>query len=105
MTTVFNLSCTAYGWLLAAYPRELREHFRDEMMDVFAQQLRDECRSRGIPAGLVEVWRTVGWEALCIALPLHLRNPAVAAAVLAILFSSAMTLMFFRAVTPCAMHS
>jgi hypothetical protein len=104
MATAFRLSCSAFGILLAVYPREFREQFRDEMMIVFAEQLRAECKSRGIMAGLAGVWRTAGWEAIRVAVPLHLRNPAFAAAVLAILVSSAITLTFFGAVTPCSMH-
>jgi hypothetical protein len=66
---LLDLSCRAYSLLLPLYPPRLRLEFGEEMADVFAEQLRDECAESGI-AGLARVWWRVAVEVLEGALPM-----------------------------------
>jgi hypothetical protein len=98
MMSVHEISCRAYGALLALYPKEFRERFGSEMRLVFADQLRGELRVHGF-RGVLRVWRTAFAEILTAAAPLQLRSSAVIAAALSILISSFICLEFFKAVS------
>jgi hypothetical protein len=95
----FRLSRSLYGFLLLAYPWDLRDGYGKEMERVFAEQLSGAWRQRGL-AGAARVWTLAGWELVRVAAPLHLRNPALIAAALSFVSASALALAFFRAVSP-----
>jgi hypothetical protein len=98
MANVFRLSCAAYGCLLALYPADVRKRYGAEMIDGFAEQLRDEWKYRGALGGL-RVWLTAACAILSIAAPHQLRNPVVIATAFSLVSSSALFLAFFRAVS------
>ena len=98
MLNALRISCTVYGLLLAFYPKELRQRFGADMMQVFADQMCGEWQRRGV-SGVVWVWLTSGWEVISVAAPLQLRNPVVIAAAFSLVSSSVLFLAFFRAVS------
>jgi hypothetical protein len=98
MPKALRISCAAYGLLLALYPKELRQRFGEDMMQVFADQMCGEWQRRGV-IGVVRVWFTSGWEVISVAAPLQLRNPVVIAAAFSLVSSSVLFLAFFRAVS------
>lgn len=58
----------AYRGLLRLYPAEFRARYRDEMVQLFCDQLRD-ARAAGRPAGTTRTWvRTLGDLAITAAL-------------------------------------
>jgi len=65
-------SCLVYGALLRLYPSALRRQFGDEMIEVFADQMRDACARDGWVGGM-GVWGCVGGEIFCTALSSHLQ--------------------------------
>jgi hypothetical protein len=66
------MSARIYGWLVAFYPEDLRRDFGEEMVLVFAEELRDA----GL-AGAVRVWRRALVEFVRLALPNCVANPAL----------------------------
>jgi hypothetical protein len=66
------MSARIYGWLVAFYPEDLRRDFGEEMVLVFAEELRDA----GL-AGTVRVWRRALVEFFRLAPPGWAANPAV----------------------------
>jgi chemotaxis methyl-accepting protein methylase len=98
MPTALQMSRLAYSLLLALYPGDLRLRFGAEMIEVFADEISEQWRQRGIP-GVLRVWLTAGSEVFSVAIPLQMRNPAVISSALAILISSVLFLAFFRAVS------
>jgi hypothetical protein len=83
---------SVYGLLLFAYPREFRQEFGAEMIEVFAELARD---SHGV-RGAIFLWRLVLWELIGIAVPLRLQDTRVIAGASSFIISSALMLAFFR---------
>jgi hypothetical protein len=98
MTKIIRLSRFVYGHLLIFYPRELRCSFGTEMMDVFEDLMYEAVLQSG-PAGMVSLWGSALWELLSVAAPLQLCNTTVIAGALSFVASSALFLVFFRAVS------
>ena len=71
MTPSIRWNCRVYAALLFLYPSTLRRQFGQEMIEVFANQMREACRRDGW-AGGAAVWRCVGGEVLRTALSSHL---------------------------------
>jgi len=65
-------SCRAYGALLLLYPSALRRQFGEEMIEVFADEMRDACERDGWIGGM-GVWGCVGGEIFRTALTSHLQ--------------------------------
>jgi hypothetical protein len=65
-------NCRAYAALLLLYPPDLRRQFGAEMVEVFADQMRDACESSGW-AGGISVWCCVAGEVVRTMLSSHLR--------------------------------
>jgi hypothetical protein len=72
MTPSPRWNCRVYAIVLLLYPSSLRRQFSDEMIEVFADQMRDACERDGW-AGGISVWRCVAGEALRTALASHLQ--------------------------------
>ena len=72
MTPSLRWNCRFYAALLRFYPSTLRRQFGQEMIEVFADQMRDACEKDGWVGG-IGVWRCVGREVLCTALSSHLQ--------------------------------
>ncbi|HLM82019.1 MAG TPA: hypothetical protein VK302_15545 [Terriglobales bacterium] len=98
MPKALRISCCVYRFLLDFYPREFRQRFGVEMMQVFAEQMAEEWKRHGI-GGAVRVGLTAGWEVISVAAPLQLYNSIVIAAALSVISSSALFLALFRAVS------
>jgi len=98
MPNAIQLNRFAFSVLLAFYPCELRQRYGAEMMLVLSDQTQEEWKRSGI-LGVTRVWLTAGWEVICVAAPLQLRNPSVIAAALSFVCSSILVLAFFRAVS------
>jgi hypothetical protein len=65
-------NCRVYTAVLLLYPATLRRQFGEEMIEVFADQMRDAWQ-KDRWAGGVGVWGCVGREALRTALSGHLQ--------------------------------
>jgi len=65
-------SCRLYGALLMLYPSALRRQFSEEMIEVFADQMRDACERDGWAGGM-GVWGCVSGEIFCTAFSSHLQ--------------------------------
>ena len=65
------MSCRVYATLLLLYPATLRRQF-GEMIEVFADQMRDACQREGWVGG-IGVWCCVGGEALGTVVSSHLQ--------------------------------
>jgi hypothetical protein len=87
MRTALKISASVYRMLLFLYPEDLQEHFADEMVDVFEQQLCGELEQSGI-AGVVCTWSRAFWELFWVALPVQLCEPVVVAPTFSLLISS-----------------
>ncbi|SPF41616.1 hypothetical protein SBA1_370004 [Candidatus Sulfotelmatobacter kueseliae] len=72
MTPSMRWSCRVYATLLLLYPSTLRRQFGQEMIEVFADQMRDACQTDGWVGGM-GVWSCVGREVLRTALCSHLQ--------------------------------
>jgi hypothetical protein len=72
MTPSIGWNCRVYAAVLHLYPAPLRRQFGEEMMEVFADQMRDACRADGWVGGM-GVWIGVGRETVGTALSSHLR--------------------------------
>ena len=88
-----ELSCRLYGTLLLLYPANLRFEFGEEMLSVFAEQVRDGCKRRGL-AGLWRVWYSVAIEIFELAIPLRADLTRLKVPAASILTSSALFLLF-----------
>jgi hypothetical protein len=56
VTPSFRWGCRIYAALVLLYPAILRRQFGEEMIEVFAEQMRDACRKNGWVGGM-GVWR------------------------------------------------
>jgi hypothetical protein len=72
MTPSIGWNCRVYAALLHLYPTPLRRQFGEEMIEVFADQMRDACQRNGWVGG-IGVWSCVGGETVRTALSSHLR--------------------------------
>ena len=72
MNPRLRISCRIYAALLFLYPVAFRRQFGEEMIEVFADQLRDASRNDGW-AGTIGVWHCVSGELLRTALSSHLQ--------------------------------
>jgi hypothetical protein len=99
MTEALRKSCLLYNVLLFAYPRDFRQRFGSEMLTTFSEQMCSEWKRSGL-VGIFQVWRSALWELLSVAVPLQLRSSIVVAMALSCLWSSALFLALFRAVSP-----
>ena len=99
MTEALRKSCLLYNVLLFAYPRDFRQRFGSEMLTTFSEQMCSEWKRSGL-VGIVQVWRSAVWELLSVAVPLQLRSSIVVAMALSFLWSSALFMALFRAVSP-----
>ena len=90
---IAELSCRAYTTLLPLYPGSIRFEFRDEMLSVFAEQVRWGCEQKGI-AGLWQVWRSVVIEIFGLALPVRFNFAWLKIPATSILASSVLFLLF-----------
>jgi len=91
-----GLSCRAYSLLLPLYPSRLRFEFGEEMADVFAEQVRDECAESGL-AGLARVWWRVFVEVLAGAWPTEVDWARVVIPVASLATSLVAFMLFFWA--------
>jgi len=98
MAKMIRLSCFIYGRLLFFYPREFRDRFGEEMVELFGDLLR-EAMLRRDAAGAVSLWLSAWWELLTVAVPARLLDSSVVAGILSLIVSSALFLAFFRAVS------
>ena len=71
------------------------------MLTTFSEQMCSEWKRSGL-VGIVPVWRSALWELLSVAVPLQLqpRSSIVIAMALSFLWSSALFMALFRAVSP-----
>jgi hypothetical protein len=72
-----RMRCRIYAALLRLYPSPLRRQFGEEMVEVFADQMRDACQRDGWVGGM-GVWRCVGGETLRTAMSSYLQIAAIA---------------------------
>jgi hypothetical protein len=72
MVPSIDWNCRVYAALLLLYPATLRRQFGAEMVEVFADQMRDACEAGGW-AGGIGVWGCVGREVFRTALSSHLQ--------------------------------
>lgn len=72
MAPSFRFSRQVYAALLLLYPSSLRRQFGEEMIEVFADQMRDAHQKDGW-VGRMGVWRCVADETLRTALSSHLQ--------------------------------
>jgi hypothetical protein len=91
-----GLTRIAYTGLLMFYPRDLRRRFGDEMADLFEDLIRDAAARQGL-RGVATAWASAFWEVLTVAAPSRLASNAAMAGALSFLASSALFLVFFRA--------
>lgn len=84
-----SLSRHTYALLLLLYPREIRHEFGQEMLAVFADDLRDSWRTGQI-LGVANAWRIALVELVTVALPMHLRNGLV------IISAVSLSLLYFE---------
>jgi hypothetical protein len=81
-TTILDLSHKFYERSLIVYPRELRNDFGSEMMEVFDEQM-SEAYSRSGFTGVLRAWFSITWEFVTVALPSRLAGRVVPIAAVA----------------------
>lgn len=87
MTGLMTFNTRIYSGILRLYPPELRSEFGPEMSELFAEDLNDAWRSRGV-VGVVRTWWCALCEVLRIALPAQSANPVFAVPVMAWAFGA-----------------
>jgi len=87
--------------LVILYPRDLRRSFREEMTEVFDEQLREAWEESGF-TGFLRVWLCALRELLCVALPAQLAQPVVVVPALSLISNSFLFLVILRALSPLA---
>ena len=65
---ILEVSCKVYERSLICYPRDLRDDFGSEMMEVFDEQVSDAYSRRGF-VGILRVWFSATREIVTVALP------------------------------------
>jgi hypothetical protein len=94
---MIQLSCNVYRRLLIFYPRELRDRFSAEMVEVF-EDLLWESAPRSGAFGLALVWGTAFGELFSVGVVSRLQSTEVIASILSLIVSSLIAWQFFRAV-------
>jgi hypothetical protein len=102
MSTLPASSIRAYAALLALYPAELRREFGSEIVEVFAEDLANAVRFRGL-RGFLSVWWCALREFVRIALPAQAENRLVA--VPCILFAFEETFLAIQQTLMLAHHA
>jgi hypothetical protein len=97
MNETIQLSCWMYRRLLFMYPRELRERFSMQMVEIFEDLLLDAATRRGV-RGMVPVGCQALWELLSVGLLLRMQTTEAIAGVLSLFISSVIAWGLFRAV-------
>jgi hypothetical protein len=104
MNRFIRLSSHIYSGIVVLYPADLRRDFGDEMTEVFAQDLAEMWRTRGL-GGVLGVWRRALWEVTSIVVPAQIVTSTVIATMIsffwAVIVTSAViapTISFFWAV-------
>ena len=90
---IAELSCRAYATLLPLYPVNIRFEFSEEMLSVFAEQVRCGCQQRGF-VGLWHVWYSVVTEIFELTVPFRVDLTQLKVRAASILTSSALFLLF-----------
>jgi hypothetical protein len=98
MTSAVRASCGLYKMLLFAYPSDFRLRFGSEMVSTFSDLIRGEWEHNGLP-GVVRVWRSALGEVFSAAVPLQLQSSIVVATSLSLLWSFALFIAVFHAMT------
>jgi len=98
VTSAVRASCGLYKMLLFAYPSEFRQRFGSEMVTTFSDLICGEWEHNGLP-GVARVWRSALGEVFSAAVPLQLQSSIVVATSLSLLWSFALFLAVFHAMT------
>jgi hypothetical protein len=98
MASAVRVSCGLYKILLFTYPSDFRLRFESEMVTAFSDLICGEWNHNGLP-GVARVWRSAVGEVFSVAVPLLLRRPIVIAASLSVLWSIALFMTVFHAMT------
>lgn len=72
MTARTPVSSRVYSAILLLYPKALRREFGQEMVEVFAEQMRDASRSEGW-RGELKLWGCVGSETVRTSVIAHMQ--------------------------------
>lgn len=88
------LSSRVYSAILLLYPRALRREFGQEMVEVFAEQMRDARRSEGW-WGELKLWVCVGNETLRTLAIAHMQIVGVSVASALIAFGLMSTFLWY----------
>jgi hypothetical protein len=84
--------------LLFTYPRDFRLRFGSEMVTTFSDLICGEWEHNGLP-GVARVWRSALGEVFSAAVPLQLQSPIVVAMSLSLLWSFALFMAIFHAMS------
>jgi hypothetical protein len=88
------LSSRVYSAILLLYPRALRREFGQEMVEVFAEQMRDARRSEGW-LGELQLWGCVGSETVRTLVIAHMQTVGVSVASALIAFGLMSTFLWY----------
>jgi hypothetical protein len=88
---VLDISRTVYERSLVCYPKDLRDDFGSEMMEVFDEQVSDAYSSGGY-VGILRVWFSAMREIVTVALPGRFAERAIP--IVAVTVTSAFMLWF-----------
>ena len=108
-SSIFDLSRKVYERSLVCYPRDLRDDFGSEMIEVFDEQISEAYSSDGY-AGLLRVWFSTMREIATVALPRRVAERAVpivavtAASALMLWFASYIGNVMQEACSGCIIH-
>ena len=98
MTSAVRVSCGLYKMFLFAYPRAFRLRFGSEMAVTFSDQICGEWEHSGL-LGVARVWRCALAELFSVAVPLQLQSSIVVATSLSLLWSFALFMAMFHAMS------
>ena len=98
MTSVVRASCGLYKMLLFAYPSDFRLRFGNEMVTTFSDLICGEWEHNGLQ-GVARVWRSALGEVFSAAVPLQLQSSIVVATSLSLLWSFALFVAVFGAMS------
>ena len=98
MTRAVRASCALYKMLLFTYPGDFRLRFGSEMVTTFSELISGEWEHKGVPE-VARVWRSALGEVFSAAVPLQLQSSIVVATSLSLLWSFALFIAVFHAMT------
>jgi hypothetical protein len=98
MSSAVRVSRGLYKVLLFTYPSDFRLRFESEMITTFSDLICDQCKQNGI-SGVARVWRSAVTEVFSVAVPLQLRNPIVITVSLSMLWTIALFITIYQAMT------